>query len=148
VVAKVAKNVKEDIRNFDIGNTSEEKALQSHYFSIYKGAPVVRWTPDGRTGSFGALFLDPSLNNEEGAIDTEKHEWGHTVQLKKLGVTKYVAGVMIPSYLSNDNPDYYSTPWDVMADVHGGVDRTGTPYEHKKGAEATGAIYEMLLMLI
>ena len=39
---KVARDVSEDIRNFDRNNTSEMKALESNYFSSYKGIPVIR----------------------------------------------------------------------------------------------------------
>ena len=54
-VVSFVKDIAEDINNFDLNNESEEKVLESNYFSSYKGVPVIRTNGD-RSGSFGAIF--------------------------------------------------------------------------------------------
>ena len=40
------KDIKKDVKNFDINNKSERKVLESNYFSCYKGVPVIRINGD------------------------------------------------------------------------------------------------------
>ena len=79
------KDIAEDINNFDSNNESEEKVLESNYFSSYKGVPVIRTNGD-RSGSFGAIFLTRETNNRSNPEDVIRHEYGHTKQLEQLGI--------------------------------------------------------------
>ena len=119
-VKKVVADVMEDIKNFDKNNQSEEKTLESNYFSAYKGVPVVR-IGGNRSGSFGAIFLTRETNNRDNPDDVLRHEYGHTKQLKQLGAMKYAINIGIPSALEIGGGDYYSRPWEITADIYGGV---------------------------
>ena len=54
-IVNFAEDVVEDFTNFDLNNQSEEKVLQSNYFSFDKGVLVIR-TNGNRSGSFGVIF--------------------------------------------------------------------------------------------
>ena len=107
------------ISNFDLFNESEQKSLDSNYFSAYKEVPVIRISGD-RSGSFGLIFLTHESSDRSDGEDVLRHEYGHTKQLQKLGVVKYAVGIFIPSALEVGG-DYNSRPWEVTADVFGGV---------------------------
>ena len=103
-----------------MSNQSEQKVLQSHYFSAYKGKLVFRINGT-RSGSFGAIFLSKSENQFRNPEDTVRHEYGHTQQLAQLGIVKFAIGIGIPSWLNLGSGDYYDKPWEVTADIYGGV---------------------------
>ena len=124
---------REDVANFDLFNTDEQKALDSHYFSFYKGQFVVR-SKLKRSASFGIMFL--SSTNPKTDANTVKHEWGHFIQLLILGPVAYTFSIAIPSALNGDAKHYYSQPWEVTADMLGGVNRT-----HVTGSEDNGWQY-------
>ena len=113
-------DIVEDIVNFDITNQSEEKALQSHFFSIYKGAPIVR-IGGNRSFSFGVIFLTKESNERPHPEDVVRHEYGHTIQLKLMGPIKYAIYIGIPSALDLGDGDYYDKPWEVTAEALGNV---------------------------
>ncbi len=113
-------DVAEDAKNFDLTNQNEEKTLESHYFSAYKGQLVIR-TDGDRSGSFGVIFLSRVPQTPECPADDLRHEYGHTVQLKQLGLLNYAIDIGIPSYFNLGQGDYYDKPWEVTADVYGGV---------------------------
>ncbi len=125
------KAVKEDIASFDIHNESEEKVLNSTFFSCYKGKFVFR-TAMGSSGfSFGVIFLGNELDSSD--IDMLQHEYGHTLQLEDKGVLKYTTEVVLPSVLAyykwqkGELPyEYYNSPWEAEADQLGGVNRIFT----------------------
>ncbi len=120
-VTKFVTGIAEDIKNFDINNESEAKVLESNYFSCYKGVPVVRFN-NNRSGSFGIVFLTRGLDsNDVEAQDVVRHEYGHTQQLKQLGVIKFAIYIGIPSWLDLGTGNYYDKPWEVTADIYGGV---------------------------
>lgn len=119
-VEKFVAGITEDFKNFDINNTSEEKALESNYFSSYKGVPVIR-VDGNRSASFGAIFLTRESNDRNNPEDVVRHEYGHTRQLRKLGVVKYAIDIGIPSVFEIGGGDYYSRPWEITADIYGGV---------------------------
>ena len=123
----------EDIKNINMSNTNEQKVLKSSYISAYKGQLVVRWAPpNGRSASVGPLmFLRPREKE-----NTLRHEAGHYVQYKELGIAKYGIGIFLPSMLNDEPKGYYDRPWEVTADMYGGVDR-----KHAAGAEETGKQY-------
>ena len=120
-VASFVKDITEDINNFDWNNESEEKVLESNYFSSYKGVPTFR-IGGNRSGSFGAMFITRETNNRDYPEDIVRHEYGHTLQLKQLGVIDYALCIALPSWQEwGTNPNYYSRPWEITADVLGGV---------------------------
>ena len=119
-VVSFVKDVAEDIKNYDSNNQSEEKVLESNYFSSYKGVPVIRTNGD-RSGSFGAIFLTRETNNRSNPEDVLRHEYGHTKQLEQLGVVNYALCIGLPSWQQWGTGEYYSKPWEITADIYGGV---------------------------
>ena len=120
-VASFVKDITEDINNFDWNNESEEKVLESNYFSSYNGVPTFRICGN-RSGSFGAMFITRETNNRDYPEDIVRHEYGHTLELKQLGVIDYALCIALPSWQEwGTNPNYYSRPWEITADVLGGV---------------------------
>ena len=130
----VASIFDEDIRNdmnaigWNPFNSDANAVLNSNYVSFYKGVPVFRYNHN-RSGSFDAIFLTRSFNGNP--YDTLNHERGHSSQLMRMGVATYLFAIGIPSALmlgpwSKDptNPDrYYCAPWEITADLFGGVSR-------------------------
>ena len=112
-----------DFQNYDKNNESEEKVLESNYFSNYKGTFLLR-TNFKRSGSFGWIFLSRNANERPAPVDVVRHEYGHTQQFKEIGCFKYIFGVLIPSALSGGVPRevYYNLPFEVTADIYGGVE--------------------------
>ena len=96
-VASFVKDITEDINNFDWNNESEEKVLESNYFSSYKGVPTF-WIGGNRSGSFDAMFITRETNNRDYPEDIVRHEYGHTLQLKQLGVIDYALCIALPSW--------------------------------------------------
>ena len=96
-------------------NTNESTVVQSSKVSFYKGVPVIR-TNMNRSGTFYAIFLQSNAN-----IVTLKHEWGHTIQSAILGPIKYGVMIGLPSAFEWSNRSYYSRPWEITADIFGGV---------------------------
>ncbi len=119
-VIAFARNVKEDFDNYDKYNESEEKVLNSHYFSSYKGVPVIRINGN-RSGTFGIMFLTRGTNTGPNPEDTVRHEYGHTKQMDELGVIKFALCIAIPSAAEWGEGEYYDKPWEVTADIYGGV---------------------------
>ncbi len=99
----------------------EQEVLKSKRFSSYKGKKVVR-TNFSRSGSFGVLFIRRNLELNIEGIDEVRHEYGHTRQLERLGVWKYFWCIGIPSFFNWGSGEYYDKPWEVTADVYGGVE--------------------------
>ena len=95
-VKTVIKQVKQDIRNFDMKNENEQKVLESNYFSAYKGKLVLR-TNLSRSGSFDILFIKRKGDKNDVLPDEVRHEYGHTKQLDQLGIMKYTFCIGIPS---------------------------------------------------
>lgn len=133
--ATLITNIVEDFYYFDIDNDDPTLVALAHYFSGYLGQIVFfgNW-PNGRSGSFGR-FIGLHKNDK---CDEEvlKHEHGHYVQYKMLGLVRYLFAIAIPSLLHNPR-DYYSQLWEVTADIFGGV----TTHYHSAGAEAAGMKY-------
>ena len=77
---------------------------------------------------------------KEGGDNLLRHEYGHTIQLKNLGVKNYYKYVVKPSvarYWKTKNKinteiynwdTYYSTPWEYQADQYGGAVRQYRPW--------------------
>ena len=124
--------LKQDINEFDIDNTDEDKVFRVHYFSAYKGKFVIITKFDA-SFSFGIIGLSHIQKNSV----TLNHEYGHTQQLEYMGVIRYTTKVVIPSVTINILSrcgklpyDYYGAPWEAEADRLGEVHRTSnnTPW--------------------
>ena len=100
-------------------NTNENAVLGSSKVSFYKGMPVFRTNGD-RSGTFYAIALKRSAD----AVEL-RHERGHGSQAMAMGVLTYLFTVGVPSpaqlgpWAANGN--YYSAPWETMADILGGA---------------------------
>ena len=124
-------DVLNDLKNYNTYNTDETKVLESRVFSSYKGTPVLRHEISFIT-SF-SISNTIVLNRYYVDENSVRHEWGHTVQEKLLGTSKYLTRIAIPSVIGCiKNPPskiYYSLPWERTADMFGGVDRPTGYYE-------------------
>lgn len=128
-------NVIKDLIHFDINNTDPSLLSIAHYFSGYFGQLVFfgNWA-NRRSGSFGRLM--GLYGNDKSDPEIVKHEHGHFVQYQQLGLIKYIFAIALPS-IANDPRDYYSQPWEVTADIFGGV----TSHYHSPGSEEAGMAY-------
>ncbi len=97
-------------------NTDESVVLNSSKVSFYKGVPVFRTAAGSRSGSFGAIFLTKGSD-----VDTLRHERGHNWQLMMMGIANYGLMIGLPSWQEWSNRPYYKRPWEITADVLGGV---------------------------
>ena len=110
-----------DIKNFNLKNCSEKIVLESNYFSAYRGRLVLR-TRFKRSGSLGILFISRYANRRKSPEDEIRHEYGHTKQLKYLGVMKYILCIGLPSIREwGSDLEYYRRPWEITADMYGDV---------------------------
>lgn len=114
--------LREDIRRFDRHNTEEAPVIAAHYFSCYRGVPVIRYG-GARSGSFGIIFLRRLVNDWEPplAADELRHEYGHIVQLRRLGLLRFALCIGVASWRCWGTGAYYSKPWEITADLFGGV---------------------------
>ena len=97
-------------------NSDEIATLNSTKVSFYKGVPVFRTASEGRSGSFGAIFLTKGSD-----IDTLRHERGHNWQLMMMGIANYAFMIFLPSWQEWSSRLYYERPWEITADILGGV---------------------------
>ena len=118
-----------------LNNTSETTVLDAEYFCFYKGQLVIR-TNGKRSGSFGIIFITRETNSRKDAKDVVRHEYGHVKQLELLGIGKYAFCIVIPSLFEwGSDPEYYRRPWEITADIFGGVQSRSYP-----GYEAAGFV--------
>ena len=120
---KFVENIVEDINNYDTNNQSEEVVFSSNYFSNYKGILVIK-THFSSSFSFGFIGLS-TLQQQTNVL---KHEYGHAIQMKNMGIGNYTINVAIPSITINilDRNeklpyDYYTYPWEAEANKLGGA---------------------------
>ena len=88
--------------------------------SSYKGKLVIRTDMD-RSGSLGILFISHNEDTAWDRIDTIKHEFGHTKQLEQMGLVNYLILIGLPSWQKWGADSYYRKPWEITADIYGGV---------------------------
>ena len=141
---KVWKNTLENLVNTD--NTDEQVVLDADLLAFYNGRLFLK--VKGESGlSFGIVFFGEGIDDP----NLVRHEYGHTVQLKKIGLADYIRQVAIPSlcgYLLNETsllpPGlYYNLPWEYTADVYGGV-----TWSHMDFADEISALYWFFLINI
>ena len=121
-----------------VQKTPEQIVMASEHFSFYKGAPVIK-VSGSSSFSLGVIFL--GMECDENLL---RHEYGHVVQLKKLGLTEYSGCVVVPSVLCFwatelgvlSPSNYFSYPWEYRADQYGGA-----VHIYKSWAEAAADIY-------
>ena len=128
--------LKEDLGNFDLGNTDARRVSLANYFAGYDGQFVFcgNWA-NRRSGSFGRLM--GLYGNDKYYPEILKHEHGHYEQYKQLGLLKYLFAIALPSIKNDPARDYYSQLWEVTADILGGV----TTHTHTPDAEEMGMRY-------
>ncbi len=124
----------EDIRNdmnaigWNPFNSDESATLESSKVSFYKGSPVFRTSSD-RSGTFAAIFLQKNAN-----ADTVRHERGHNWQLMMMSIANYALMIGLPSWQELSNRPYYERPWEITADIFGGVTgRTHSQHDINRG---------------
>ena len=141
---KIIKGLFEDYKNFDSKNIDKEKVNNSNYFSSYKGVLVLKldlskWPFNSRSFCPGPIIV---LDTQDESADTLDHEYGHHKQYEMLGFRAYFYGIGIHSIFNKAKKgEYYSKFCEVTADILGGVDRTGTIYEHLNGSGQAGWYY-------
>ena len=118
-------------------NQDESVALNAKVVGFYKGSTVVRHGMSGTSSIFGTIWAD----NSRLTSDDIKHEYGHSVQERIMGINYYTT-VALPSaatclydqYINRiSESDYYSMPWERTADLFGGAKRT---FQYKNGSIA------------
>lgn len=137
----------EDFKNYDKNNHSEQRVLNSHFFSAYRGAFVLKLPIGNNAASFKVIFLGRKVKN----ATVLKHEYGHRLQYEKLGFFKYISRVALPSltanllYKAGKLPyDYYGSPWEKEADSLGGVKRFSDNKEWPDGeCRTTGGLFKL-----
>ena len=117
-----------DLNNFNLFNKEVQAVKDATYISAYKGKLVIihdlPWLGE-RAGAFGAVFLPKGLLDlpDDQLEALLKHESGHLMHMSALGPAIYALGIFIPSALNENHPNYYSQPWEIIADIFGGVNR-------------------------
>jgi len=75
----------------------------------------------GRSASIGPFIL---LSKGGRNSDTIKHEGRHFSELQHLGFWRHIIGIGMPSARSSvSGLDYFKQPWEIIADILGGVNR-------------------------
>lgn len=120
---KTTKKVKDLVNNINnyMKNEDEQVVLDAKFLAFYKGVPVLR-TGGNRSGSFGIIALTKGTNGIDNPEDMLRHEYGHVLQMRELGVVDYALCIFLPSWQEwGTNTDYYSREYEITADILGGV---------------------------
>ena len=67
------------------------------------------------------IFLTHSTNDRENPEDVVRHEYGHYLTLKEVGLINYALCFGIPSWQMWGSDPYYDKPWELIADIFGQV---------------------------
>ena len=67
------------------------------------------------------MFISYQTSNSANPEDTVRHEYGHTRQFAEMDPITYALMIGIPSWLNFGSGPYYDKPWEVTADIYGGV---------------------------
>ena len=114
-------------RAYKEGDFSEELAVLRGKTDTYKGHKVYKVLGDDEGLSFGNIYLGKNTLDTWGDVLLLRHEYGHTIQLEKLGVEGYVPFVAIPSVIGIIKrkmnlitwDEYYMLPQELQANVYG-----------------------------
>jgi len=104
-------------------NWKHYPVLTSQYVSAYRGQLVIRYSSNGRAGSFGDYMIFPRRSNmgHSRSVEVLRHEHGHFLQYQQLTSDQYYIGIGIPSFRSGgkglSSKVYYSRPWEITADL-------------------------------
>lgn len=120
------KKLRDDVIGFNYNNQNEMLVLKAHFISAYKRTLVLK-VPFCASGlSFAVIFLGSKVRD----LNLVRHEYGHRIQLRKMGIFRYIKKVFLPSITANlldrlgKLPyDYYGSPWEAEADRLGEVKR-------------------------
>ena len=122
-------DIREDMENIHWNpfNTSADVAASAEHISFYKGSTVIKQDLFGTSAFLGTIWSNTGDSGED-----IQHEWGHNMQELILGEALYITNVAIPSvvyylydlYTGGAPYDYYSMPWERVADWLGGVNRS------------------------
>ncbi len=115
----------DSVKSF-IKNEDEQVVLNARYFAFYKGKLAIR-TNFSRSASFGILFISHKEKDRWDKEYTVMHEYGHTKQLEQMDIITYALFIGIPSWQKLGPESYYRKPWEITADINGGV-----PLEKRK----------------
>ena len=126
----------------------ELDVLNAKGISTYKGIPVLK-LPFGGNGAFsaGIIFWGSDVGADAESVTLLKHEYGHAVHLSQIGWESYITWVLIPSvvnyYRGVEYDDYYSQPWEYIADMLGGVERMSgsQPYVYTPDSQTSANEY-------
>lgn len=117
--------------NYNPFNHDEVKALAAANVTFYRGVAIYK-AHLPRSGSFGAVILD-----RDSTVASLRHEYGHTRQLIVLGPLTYLLLIGVPSFGETSHRHYYDRPWEITADLLGGV----TEREHSSADCRRGEAY-------
>jgi len=149
IVAVFDEEVRNDMNNIGWNplNSNENLVLDSEKVSFYKGIPTFRFGGD-RSGTFGAIFLTNETNFRKNPQDVLRHEFGHAIQQLFLGPIKYGISIGLPSWKMfgqwAKNNRYYEAPWEITADMFGGVESR----YHSSKDKTIGVFYFVIDFLI
>ena len=120
--------------------TSVDKGIKYGFQGFYRWVPMfVIPNSDLTSFSFGFIFLEQEDVGDDQVLN---HEWGHTRQMLLLGIGDYFNMIAMPSMITNliarkHYVNYNCMPWEITADMFGGVNRP----EHTDTAKGLGIAY-------
>jgi hypothetical protein len=79
-----------------IHNRDERNVLTAKRAAFYNGRLILK-TPFKVSASFGVIFMSKKQNS----LVTLRHEYGHIIQLKTIGLFRFIVTVAIPSVTGN-----------------------------------------------
>ena len=141
-----------------VNNQSESvtrKTLEDYGIGFYKGTVVIAADIIGYGSalSYGLIIMDIGCLDASNTSfsQTLNHEYGHIVHSQQIGMPAYTVTTAIPSLifagLSNIFPivqeNYFSLPWERVADYLGGVDRGYAP-----GANTCGSLFWLYTYIV
>ena len=125
-------------------NTDPNLVIESDDWAYYNGALVIKVPAmDAKALSYGIILL-----GNECDVDTLKHEYGHYLHLRQIGFISYTANVAGPSLFGStlglSDVEYYSQPWEYIAEVLGKPDRS---FEYFPNSDTYASAYWLITIL-
>lgn len=99
MISAFSESVYEDMENIDwnIFNDDESKVVNSKNISFYNGVLVVKYNNPNAGGGFSYGIIGVFHNTSEATV---RHEYGHHLQQRMMGLGKYTSTIAIPSLIS------------------------------------------------